>query len=272
MKIVLVAATMLLSSCASLPKTTSYVVGGTFRHCPSCPEMIVVPAGEFAMGSPPDEVNRGDDESPQRTVTLNHDFACGVFEVTFDEWQACFEDQGCSHDPVDNGWGRGRQPVTNVSWLDAKQYVSWLSEETGQEYRLLTEAEWEYVARAGSIGRFWWGDDSPKGRAVCAGCNLDGSPNIAKPVGSHAPNPFGLFDVHGNVWEWVEDCWSKDYRDHPTDGVAWEPAGRCKRRVLRGGAWPNGGRQLRSANRSWKGPNHRSMNGKGFRVAMTLPH
>jgi formylglycine-generating enzyme required for sulfatase activity len=271
MKIILVAATMLLSSCASLPKTTSYLVGETFRHCPSCPEMIVVPAGEFVMGSPPDEVHRGEDESPQRTVKLNYEFACGVFEVTFDEWQACFEDQGCSHNPVDNGWGRGRQPVINVSWLDAKQYVSWLSEETGQDYRLLTEAEWEYVARAGTTGTYWWGEESAKGRAVTDGGRQDGQPAQARPVGTYAANPFGLYDLNGNVWEWLEDCWSENYDDHPVDGRAWVPSDTCRRRVNRGGSWANGSRHLRSANRSWKPPEFRSAN-RGFRVAMTLPH
>ncbi len=270
MRLVFVAFSLLLGSCATLEKGAQYTLVSEFQHCDFCPKMIVVPAGEFVMGSPATEVNRGEDESPQHQVIFDYDFAVGVFEVTFEQWEFCLRDRGCDHDPIDNGWGKGHQPVTNVSWSDAKQYVKWLSHKTGHQYRLLNEAEWEYVARAGSTTKFWWGDDSPKGKAVCAGCSLNGSPDIAQPVGSYSPNPFGLYDVHGNVWEWVEDCWSKDYEEHPVDGSAFVPEGQCKRRVLRGGAWPNGGRHLRSANRSWKGPTHRSMNGKGFRVAMTL--
>ena len=271
MKMLLPVLAALLSSCTVVQGKSPYAVGQVFTHCEYCPEMVVVPAGEFMMGSPADEVNRGDDEGPRHKVVIAYAFAVGVYEVTFDQWQRCLDDQGCSHDPVDNDWGRQKQPVTNVSWLDAKDYVQWLSDMTGSDYRLLSEAEWEYVARAGSSGRFWWGNESPKGKAVCAGCSLDGEPDVARPVGSYSPNPFGLYDVHGNVWEWVEDCWSEDYKDHPADGSAWVPSDKCRRRVLRGGAWPNGGRELRSANRSWKVPEHRSVTGKGFRLAMTLP-
>lgn len=271
MKMLLLVSAMLLSSCTVLEVESPYAVGRVFEHCEYCPVMVVVPAGEFVMGSPPDEVNRGDDEGPLHSVAVAYDFAVGIYEVTFDQWQRCLGEKGCSHDPVDNDWGGESLPVTNVSWLDAKDYVAWLSDKTGNDYRLLTESEWEYAARAGSSGRFWWGDESPEGKAVCAGCSLDGRSDIARPVGAYSPNPFGLYDVHGNVWEWVEDCWRKNYDDHPVDGSPSVPSDTCRRRVLRGGAWPNGGRELRSANRSWKVPEHRSLHGKGFRVAMTLP-
>lgn len=271
MKKLLPGLAMLLSSCLVNEVGSSNAVGHVFTQCEYCPEMVVVPAGEFMMGSPPNEINRGDDEGPRHKVAIAYDFAVGVYEVTFDQWQRCVDDRGCGHDPVDNGWGRGSQPVTNVSWLDTKDYVEWLSDKTSNDYRLLSEAEWEYVARAGTTSRFWWGEESPTGRAACAGCSLDGRPSTARRVGAYSPNPFGLYDVHGNVWEWVEDCWSKNYDDHPVDGSAWVASDTCRRRVLRGGAWPNGGRELRSANRSWKVPEHRSMHGKGFRVAMTLP-
>lgn len=272
MKLIIVLLSLLLVSCSiGSEMSPQYYAGKEFKHCDLCPEMIVVPAGEFIMGSPVSEANRGDDESPQRKVIIDYDFAVGIFEITFEQWEYCLNEQGCKHDPIDNGWGRGNQPASNISWIDAKQYTEWLSNKTGYNYRLLTEAEWEYVARAGSTGRFWWGDESPRGKAVCVKCDLTGKTNnMSKTVGSYSSNPFGLFDLHGNVWEWVEDCWSENYIDHPSDASAFKPEGQCKRRVLRGGAWPNGGRHLRSANRSWKGPTHRSMTGKGFRVAMTL--
>lgn len=271
MKLIFFLLSVLLCSCISLKNSDQYNAGNEFKHCYLCPQMIIIPAGEFMMGSPATETNRGNDESPQRNVIVDDDFAVGVFEITYKQWEFCLNDNGCDHNPVDNGWGRDNQPVSNVSWLDAKQYIEWLSNKTGHQYRLLTEAEWEYVARAGSTTRFWWGDETPRGKAVCIKCDLTGETNNrSKSVGSYAPNPFGLYDLHGNVWEWVEDCWSKNYVDHPVDASAFIPEEQCKRRVVRGGAWPNGGRQLRSANRSWKGPTHRSMNGKGFRVAMTL--
>ena len=259
------------TSCVLVQEQPPFKVEYVFQDCDNCPEIIVVPAGSFVMGSPSDEVNRGDDEGPLRHVTIAKDFAVGVYEITYDQWQSCFDERICRHNPADNGWGRGNLPVTDVSWLDAKEYVGWLSMTTEHEYRLLTEAEWEYAARAGSSGRFWWGDQSQKGRAVCAGCNLDGQLDIARSIGGYAPNPFGLYDVHGNVSEWVEDCWSETYENHPVDGSAWVPSQSCIRRVLRGGNWANGGRHLRSANRSWKRFDYRGMNGKGFRVAMTLP-
>ena len=271
MKIIIFLSLVLLSGC-NLLERTEYSARDQFKHCDTCPEMIVIPTGEFIMGSPVTEINRGQDESPQREIFVDYNFAVGVFEITFEQWERCLNQKACDHNPIDNGWGRGNQPVTNVSWLDTKQYIAWLSNKTGHQYRLLTEAEWEYVARAGSKKRFWWGDESPKGKAVCLQCDLTGkSNNMSNPVGSYSPNPFGLYDLHGNVWEWVEDCWSENYTLHPADTSAFIPNGECKRRVVRGGAWPNGGRQLRSANRSWKSPNHRSTNGKGFRVAMTLP-
>ena len=271
MKLILIFLTIFLFNCNALEKNINYEVGAEFQHCGLCPQMTVVPSGKFNMGSPETEMNRGDDESPQRIVTVNYDFAVGIFEVTYEQWEHCFINFGCDHNPIDNGWGRGQHPVSNVSCLDANQYVKWLSKQTGSQYRLLTEAEWEYVARAGSTAKFWWGDESPIGKAVCIKCDLSGETNnMSMPVGTYPPNSFGLHDLHGNVWEWVEDCWSKDYSGHPLYADAYKSESQCKRRVLRGGAWPNGGRHLRSANRSWKGPTHRSTNGKGFRVAMTL--
>ncbi|NQY65293.1 MAG: formylglycine-generating enzyme family protein [Alteromonadaceae bacterium] len=276
-----------LLGCSATADKPAYVVGQSFQDCENCPKMIVVPAGQFMMGSGPDEKNRGKDEQPVYQVTLPRPFAVGIYEITFNQWQACLDEQGCNgYMPHDAGWGRGERPVMNVSWQDAKDYLQWLSNKTGHQYRLLTESEWEYVARGGTSALYWWGDDRPKGKAVCARCDADNS-QMTQPVGSYLANPFGLHDVHGNVWEWVEDCWSKDYKDHYADGTAWTGKKACKRRVVRGGAWSNGGRHLRSANRSWKSPAYRGLFengigdysklngrgdfGKGIRVAMTLP-
>ncbi len=224
---------------------------GTVIHdCDHCPEMVVVPAGRFEMGSPPSESGRDGDEGPQHEVAFDSPFAVGVYEVTFDEWDACVSNGGCGgYRPADQGWGRGGRPVINVSWDDAQAYASWLSRETGEEYRLLSEAEWEYVARAGTVTRYWWGDGIGANRANCSGDGCgEGYANTA-PVGSFGANPFGLHDVHGNVWEWVEDCWHENYARAPSNGDAWlgGQGGDCSRRVLRGGSWYNPPKNLRTA-------------------------
>ncbi len=167
--------------------------GRAFRDCPDCPEMVVVPAGSFMMGSPMSEQDRISNEGPRHRVTIPEPFAVGKYEVTFSEWDACVAAGGCNgHRPDDAGWGRGQRPVINVNWQDAKAFVAWLSRRTGERYRLLSEAEWEYAARAGTSTRYWWGNEV--GRAARR-------KNVRKtvPVGSYSPNPFGLHDVHGNV-------------------------------------------------------------------------
>jgi formylglycine-generating enzyme required for sulfatase activity len=240
-----------------------------FRDCPDvCPEMVVVPAGSFTMGSPPGENSRYSDESPQHEVRIARSFAVGRFEVTFAEWEACVAAGGCRHRPNDQGWGRSRRPVIDVSWDDiTKEYLPWLSRRTGKAYRLLTEAEWEYAARAGTTTRYHFGDNISKNRAQY----LDGSRGSASrtvPVGTFQPNVFGLYDMHGNVGEWVQDCWNDYYYDAPSDGSAWT-TGDCGRRVLRGGSWNNGPRGLRSADRGGNFPDSR-VDSVGFRVGRTL--
>ncbi|MFZ4806322.1 MAG: SUMF1/EgtB/PvdO family nonheme iron enzyme [Hyphomicrobiaceae bacterium] len=251
--------------------------GQTFRDCPDCPEMVVVPAGSFMMGSPASEPQRGSDEGPQRRVTLAKPFGVGKFEVTFAEWDACVAASGCKHKP-ETDWGRGRQPVMRVSWDDAKEYVAWLSRKAGKPYRLLSEAEWEYAARAGTTPPFWWGSSIMPSQA-----NYDGSADPYKGGGSQgeyrqrtvvvdsfAANPWGLHNVHGNVWEWTEDCWHDSYNGAPSDGSAWTTS--CtdgSRRVLRGGSWSHYPRSLRSANRNWDATVDRSYS-RGFRVGRTL--
>ena len=247
--------------------------GDVFQDCPSCPEMVMIPAGEFRMGSPSNEPQRDSDEGPQRNVTIS-EFALAKTEVTFAQWAACVAAGGCRHRPDDGGWGRGNRPVINVSWNDAQEYVRWLSRETGQSYRLPSEAEWEYAARAGTTTRFHTGHCITTDQAnfdgdhPASGCPRGQDRSRTVPVGSFAPNAFGLHDMHGNVWEWVQDCWNGSYRGAPSNGSAWM-SGDCGRAVLRGGARNNHGQYLRSANR------HRTARGTrfhtiGFRVARSV--
>ncbi len=242
--------------------------GDVKRDCGSeaCPEMVVVPPGEFMMGSPAAEEGR-DDEGPQRKVTIASPFLVSKFEVTFAEWDACYDAGGCSFQPSDQGWGRGKRPVINVAWNDIQQYIKWLSTKTGMPYRLLTEAEWEYAARAGTTTRFSWGDAIGKGNANCDGCGSQWDDKQTAPVGSFQANAFGLHDMHGNVWEWVQDCDGK-YTDAPNDGSAAPQTDNCSR-VLRGGSWGNVTGFMRAANRSRLVPDFRDI-GIGFRVARVL--
>ena len=253
---------------SALEEGPQWEAGAVFRDCAECPEMVVVPAGEFMMGSPPSEEGRGNSEGPVHRVTIAEPFAVGKYEVTFEEWDACVSGGGCGgHRPDDEGWGRGRQPVINVSWEDAQAYVDWLSRKTGEDYRLLSEAEWEYAARAGTTTRYHWGDDIGRNRANCYG-DCGDSWEFTAPVGSFAANGFGLHDMHGNAWEWVEDCWNGSYAGAPTDGSAWE-SGDCDRRVLRGGSSRYDPVFLRAANRLGYESGSR-FNYYGFRVARTL--
>ena len=243
--------------------------GSRFRDCGACPEMVVVPAGSFMMGSPSAERGRYRDEGPVHRVTIGEPFAVGVYEVTFDEWQACARGGGCGgYSPADQSWGGGKRPVINVSWKDAQAYVEWLSRKTGRPYRLPSESEWEYVARAGTRTAYWWGDRVGQRRANCKGCMSRWDNSRTAPVGSFSANAFGLHDVHGNVSEWVGDCWNSGYGRAPRDGSAWE-SGDCDHRIVRGGAWIAVPNAMRSAFRSstFFGSRYSTT---GFRVARTL--
>lgn len=255
----------------------------SFTDCPDCPAMVVVPSGNFLMGSRPDEKGRFDNEGPQRKVTIAKPLAVGKFEVTFAEWDACVSAGGCKYRPGDNGWGRDKRPVMRVSWDDiTKDYLPWLVLKTGKPYRLLTEAEWEYAARAGSITPFSFGSDETDlchyanvadrvGKETNADWKIadcrDGYVNTA-PVGSFKPNAFGLYDMHGNVLEWVQDCWNGSYRGAPSDGSAWAK-GECGMRVLRGGSWAREPQYQRSATRNKYQTGTRSFS-IGFRVGRAL--
>jgi formylglycine-generating enzyme required for sulfatase activity len=193
--------------------------------CAGCPPMVVVGPGSFVMG---------DDglpaERPAHRVAIERAFAIGRHEVTFDEWQKCVDDGACKGGIDDHGWGRGRRPVINVSWHDVDGFVRWLSAKSGRACRLPSEAEWEFAARAGTTTAFWWGDRVGDGKANCRDC-VAGPPRYGSAeIGSFPANPWGLFDMNGNVWEWTNDCWTPSH-----DGAA--SAGSCQRRVIKGGAW-----------------------------------
>ena len=220
--------------------------GTTFEDCDTCPSMVVVPPGPFA--------NR---------------FAVSKFEVTFAEWDYCVSAEGCDYRPRDNGWGRARRPVINVSWNDARKYVAWLSKHTGHRYRLLSEAEWEYIARAGTKTHYAWGNEIATNQANCSTCNSPWNDQTA-PVGSFKPNAFGVHDAHGNVWEWVSNSWTETERGAP-DGQATQPRGNDPYlRVMRGGSWSGLAQDIRATARI-QGTRDDRYNFVGFRVARSLP-
>ena len=209
--------------------------------------MVVIPGGRFQMGCVSGKNCRGD-EKPVHEVRVAS-FALSKYEVTFEEYDRFT----AATDRVradDVGWGRGRRPVVNVSWEDAVAYTEWLSATLGERYRLPTEAEREYAARAGSTTKYSWGNKKGHNRANCDGCGSQWDDEKTAPVGSFSPNAWGLHDMHGNVEEWVGDCWNNRYRGAPTDGSAWT-SGDCRRRVLRGGSWSSRPGDLRAAGRSW---------------------
>lgn len=248
---------------AALAQTTLPKPGTVFRDCPQCPDMVVVPPGSFTMG----ELGHSR-ETPLHTVTFAKPFAIGVTTVTFDEWDACSADAGCGGSrPNDGGWGRGRHPVVDITWDDAHSYTLWLSRKTGKAYRLPSEAEWEYAARAGTKTAFWWGDSMMPGMANCKGCGNPYDGHGTMPVASFKPNPFGLYDMAGNVTQWVEDHWHSDYDGAPLDGSVWQ-GGDPKRVVMRSGSWYNYPSVSYAAYRNGDTP--RVRNEKiGFRVAVS---
>lgn len=249
----------------------------SLKDCATCPEMVVLPAASFIMGSPEAEPDREAGEGPQRRVAIRRPFAVGKYEVTFAEWDACVAAGGCKNNkqPEDEGWGRGKQPVINVSWTDATEYAAWLSAATGKPYRLLTEAEWEFAARGGTTTAFSTGGSITVDQANFQtplgddGVTREGTyREHPVAVGSFMPNAFGLFDMHGSVWEWVEDAWHDDYAGAPADGSVWG-GGDMSQRVLRGGGWYSFMMDLRSASRKGDQLDHRSAE-VGFRVARDL--
>lgn len=246
-----------------------------FQHCDTCPPMVIIPGGSFVMGCPDDEPGCVSREQPQRTVHIQS-FAIGETPVTFAQWEACYDAGGCSHMPDDRGWGRADWPVFNLNWYDAQEYVTWLSEETGKSYRLPSEAEWEYSARARTTTPYHTGrcitDAQANFRASSAhspGCPTGTWLNETVPVYSFEPNSFGLYDTHGNVTEWVQDCWIANYHGAPTDGSSWEFDG-CSSSTVRSVGYYTFGVHARSASRAGQGRTLRDLYVPGFRVAKSL--
>jgi formylglycine-generating enzyme required for sulfatase activity len=297
------------------PDVQAAQAGQIFHDCSNCPNMAVIPAGNFLMGSSTAETQRDIDamswdvdsvfkrllnnEHPQHEVNINRSFAIGRYLVTRGEFAAFVQEigyapsKGCiihrlsPHDSTwpEAGWqAPGYQqtdsdPVVCVSWNDAQAYAAWLNRKLREQtptadagsYHLPSEAEWEYAARAGTRTARWWGDDIGRGNADCQGCGSRWDDQQPSPVGSFRPNPFGLFDMLGSAWEWVEDCWHKDYVGAPTDGSAWMAGEWCQQYyTMRGGGFSTSSSLLRPAERSFVHSDERS-NGIGFRVARTLP-
>ena len=280
----LVVALSALAACANDPQR--YEPGDTFKDCRDCPEMVVVPSGRFRMGDPTGQ--GASHERPVHSVTFPRPFAVGKFEITVDQFGAFFRDANYSI-PTScdvwkgNGWSSESRrnwmkpvfsqsdlhPVVCVSWNDANAYVSWLRQKTDKDYRLLTEAEWEYVARGGTQTKYPWGDEVGTAQANCDGCGSRWDNRGTAPTGSFPANGFHAYDMLGNVWEWVEDCWTETYVGAPTDGSAWL-TGDCDQRVLRGGSWNYLTTEISAAARLRIAP--ATQRGHfGFRVARTLP-
>ena len=240
--------------------------GSVIRDCPDCPEIVLIPAGSFDMGMPASEAGRYDDEGPVHRVTIGQSFYLGKYHVTRGQYGAFARATGRNvEDPffpqTDD------HPVVEVSWNDAVAYAAWLSQRTRQRYRLPTEAEWEYAARAGTRTAYYWGDQIGRGNADCDGCGSQWDDKQTAPVGSFRPNAFGLYDMAGNAWQWVQDCYV-DYNSAPRDGYAYETDS-CSSRMLRGGSWRSIPGSLRAGNRNALGPGVRYVY-NGFRVARTL--
>lgn len=250
--------------------------GEEFRDCLVCPSMVVAPAGKFMLGSTDAEHGHTKTEGPQTEVRFAKPFAIGKFEVTFDEWEVCVAEGGCRRAPEDEGWGRRNRPVIDVSWIEiTNEYLPWLTKKTGHEYRLPSETEWEYAARAGSTTPFWWGSKITAQNAnydanhvYKGGGNKGPYRGRTSFVDTFTPNPWGLYNVHGNVWEWTADCWNPSHAGNPADGSA-RTTGICNRRVVRGGALFLKPEALRSAYRNWLSADIH-YNDYGFRVARSI--
>jgi formylglycine-generating enzyme required for sulfatase activity len=239
--------------------------GTVFRDCPDCPELVVVPSGLFTMGLN----GRRKAERPAHRVSISAPFAVGRYEITFNQWYACLKDQVCIHNPNDHNWGTDGRPVINVTWHQAQTYTKWLSKKTGNTYRLPSEAEWEYVHRAGTTTAFWWGKKPGENNANCKDCKSQWSAKSSAPVGSFSPNPFGLFDTTGNVFEWVSDCWNPNHEGAKPTTVP-RMTGNCKFRVIRGGSFYYFNKVARSSYRAKNPPGVKSY-WLGFRVVRELP-
>lgn len=275
---------------AATPSGDLHRPGEVFRDCPDCPEMVAIPSGEFQMGSPHSEPGRFDAEGPQHSVSVRA-IAVGRYLVTVQDFAVFVRetgyDAGACDWPSGTSWQSSgfvpHDPVVCISWHDAQAYIAWLNGKVRKQvtavtdesapYRLPSEAEWEYAARGGTTTARWWGEVIGSGNADCNGCGSPWDNKQIAPVGSFAANPFGLFDMLGNVWQWTADCWNESYVGAPNDGSAWR-SGDCGKRVLRGGSWSNLPKFVRAAARSRDDAGSRShdyASYAGFRVVRTLP-
>ncbi|MEC5404174.1 SUMF1/EgtB/PvdO family nonheme iron enzyme [Paraburkholderia sp. MPAMCS5] len=236
---------------------------GESRDCAACPVMISLPAGSFQMGNSNDDPS----EKPVHHVTIGAPFAIGKYEVTVEQWNACVAANACAKLTPESNTNKAA-PARDLSWDDAQQYVKWLVKLTGKPYRLPTEAEWEYADRGGTATAYWWGDQMRKGNANCKDCGDPWHKEGPEPVGSFPPNPYGLYDMNGGVWEWTADCWHNSYQSAPADGRAWDSPG-CDMRVIRGGSWREGGTYMLSATRFKYSAGVRQSQ-DGFRVVKDL--
>ncbi|MFM0244983.1 SUMF1/EgtB/PvdO family nonheme iron enzyme [Paraburkholderia sediminicola] len=252
------------STPAIAQKATAHPPGaGESRDCATCPIMIALPAGAFSMGSNTDDPS----EKPVHHVTIGAPFAIGKYAVTVEQWNACATANACQKLTPESNTNKAA-PARDLSWDDAQQYVKWLSKMTGKPYRLPTEAEWEYADRGGTTTTYWWGDQMRKGNANCKDCGDPWHKDGPETAGSFAPNPVGLYDMNGSVWEWVADCWHNSYQGAPADGHAWDSPS-CDMRVIRGGSWREGGNYMLSATRFKYSASVRQSQ-DGFRVAKDL--
>ena len=240
--------------------------GMTLRECSECPKMVAVAAGNFLMGAPESDTDAEPGEKPQRPVVIEKPFAMSKYEVTFKEWEACASEGDCHAVPDDKGWGRENRPVINVSWNDTQDYLKWLRRKTGQSYRLPTEAEWEYAARGGTTARYPWGDQVGGNNANCSTCGSSWDGQQTAPVGSFKPNAFGLYDMAGNVWEWVEDCRKPNGETNRAGSRSQKERSAGCQRVVRGGSWANSATALR-VSEQLNGPATTREDNIGFRVA-----
>ncbi len=270
----ILAAALVLTACVTSEQNRDLTEAGQeFQDCPDCPIMVVMPVQTFRMGSPDSEEGRSKNEGPQQSVTISPGLSISKHEVTFAQWDACVADGGCETVPDDNGWGRGDRPVIDVMWYDAQAYAAWLSAKTQKNYRLLSEAEWEFAAKGGGDKTYSWGavashDHANYGTDDCCGGRIAGRDRwleITAPVGSFPANQLGLHDLSGNVWEWVEDCWDESHEGRPADSAA-RVDGDCNLRIMKGGSWASMPVRIRGAFRDAFPPNdHGTI--IGFRVA-----
>lgn len=261
--------TLLGAPARPAPTAPHYSPGQVFRDGADLPEMVVIPPGRFLMGSPAHEKGRRELEGPQREVRIERPFALGKYAVTFAEWDAAISAGATLHRPNDQNWGRDRRPVVDVSWDDAQSFIVWLNTRVAAGgYRLPSEAEWEYACRAGTTTPYSTGMSISIRQAQFSPEGKPGSTQTA-PVGSFPANALALHDMHGNVWEWVQDCHEDHYLSHPNDGSAHETLA-CRFRVYRGGSWAHAADIMRSANRAGAPPTYRGGGALGFRVARTI--